>query len=209
VTFSGGRAKGQVGGKFTATFVVGTTEYTSSEIDTALLANDTWQSYTFTTPITNTGNLSLVFRPVSGRPWLDKVCNISVTTGSGPGSSYAAWAATNGAGSQTMDQDHDHDGVPNGIEYFLGGSGNTTGFTALPGVVNTAGTLSVTWTKAASGYTGAYGTDYVVQPAMRIGSWWTARRLPCRAPRRSPRRLAAMGRARCASPSAVAIIAGG
>jgi hypothetical protein len=173
VTFSGGRAKGQAGGKFAATFVVGTTEYTSSEFDTALLANDTWQSYTFTTLITNTGNLSIVFRPVSGRPWLDKVSNISVTTGSGPGSSYAAWAATNGAGTQTMEQDHDHDGVPNGIEYFLGGSGNTTGFTALPGVVNTAGTLSVTWSKAASGYTGAYGTDYVVQTSTTLatGDW--------------------------------------
>jgi hypothetical protein len=110
---------------------------------------------------------------VSGRPWLDKVSNISVTTGSGPGSSYAAWAATNGAGTQTMEQDHDHDGVPNGIEYFLGGSGNTTGFTALPGVVNTAGTLSVTWSKAASGYTGAYGTDYVVQTSTTLatGDW--------------------------------------
>ena len=148
--------------------------YTSSEFDTALLANDTWQSYTFTTPITNTGNLSLVFRPVSGRPWLDKVSNISVTTGSGPGSSYAAWAATNGAGSQTMEQDHDHDGVPNGIEYFLGGSGNTTGFTALPGVVNTAGTLSVTWTKAADS-TGVYGTDYVVQTATTLAAdSWTS-----------------------------------
>ena len=81
VTFSGGRAKGQAGGKFTATFVVDTTEYTSSEFDTALLANDTWQSYTFTTPIANTGNLSIVFRPVSGRPWLDKVSNVSVTPG--------------------------------------------------------------------------------------------------------------------------------
>ena len=55
----------------------------------------------------------------------------------------------------------------------MGGSGNTTGFTALPGVVNTAGTLSVTWTKADSGYTGAYGPDYVVQTSTTLatGDW--------------------------------------
>jgi hypothetical protein len=79
VTFYGGRAKGQTGGKFTATFMVDATEYTSSVIDTTLLAEDTWQSYTFATPISNTGNLSLKFSPVSGRPWLDKVSNVSVT----------------------------------------------------------------------------------------------------------------------------------
>ena len=70
--------------------------------------------------------------------------------------------------------DHDHDGVPNGIEYFIGGpSGNTTGFTGpLPGVTNTGGVLSVTWTKAA-GYTGNYGTDFVIETSSTLaaGSW--------------------------------------
>jgi hypothetical protein len=89
-----------------------------------------------------------------------------------PGS-YAAWAIANGAGSQTMGQDHDHDGVPNGIEYFLGGSTNTTGFTRLPGVNKALdGKLSVTWTKAAD-YTGVYGTGYGVQTATTLatGDW--------------------------------------
>ena len=85
VTFSGGRAKGQTGGKLTATFVVGTTEYTSSEFDTALQAANTWQSHTFTTPITNTGNLSLKFSPVSGRPWLDKISDVTLKPGAGSG----------------------------------------------------------------------------------------------------------------------------
>jgi hypothetical protein len=72
-----------------------------------------------------------------------------------------------------MEQDHDHDGVPNGIEYFLGGNANTTGFTALPGVVKASnGTLSVTWTKAAAGYTGVYGTDYVVQSSTTLTGTW-------------------------------------
>ncbi|MCE9610253.1 MAG: DUF6288 domain-containing protein [Chthoniobacter sp.] len=86
--------------------------------------------------------------------------------------SYAAWATANGAGSQTIAQDHDHDGVANGIEWFLGGNANTTGFTRLPGVVNAAGTLSVTWTKAPV-YAGVYGTDYVVQTSSTLapGDW--------------------------------------
>ena len=89
MTFSGGRAKAgsgalSNGGKFTATFKVGTTEYTSSEFDTGLQANDTWQSYTFTTPITNTGTLSIIFKPVSGRPWVDNISNVSRTIGTSP-----------------------------------------------------------------------------------------------------------------------------
>ncbi|MBP7950308.1 MAG: autotransporter-associated beta strand repeat-containing protein [Verrucomicrobiales bacterium] len=87
------------------------------------------------------------------------------------GSGYSAWAAANGtAGS--IDQDHDRDGVANGVEYFLGGSTNTTGFTVLPGVVNNAGTLSVTWTKAA-GYTGTYGTHFTVQTSTTLAGPWT------------------------------------
>ena len=57
------------------------------------------------------------------------------------------------------------------MEYFLGGNTNTTGFTALPGVTNTAATLSVTWTKAAS-YTGTYGTDFVVETSATLKNDW-------------------------------------
>ena len=49
---------------------------------------------------------------------------------------------------------------------------NTTGFTALPGVTNTAGILSVTWTKAAS-YTGTYGTDFWVETSATLANPWT------------------------------------
>lgn len=87
---------------------------------------------------------------------------------------FAAWKTRNGT-SQTLDQDHDNDGVKNGIEYFLGGpNGNTSGFTAVPGVTNTAGTFSITWTKAVS-YTGTYGTDFVVETSSTLvaGSWTT------------------------------------
>ena len=84
---------------------------------------------------------------------------------------YAAWQTANGT-TGTLDQDHDADGVPNGIEYFLGGNTDTTGFTALPPVSNNSGVLSVTWTKAAD-YAGNYGpaADFVVQTSDTLTSW--------------------------------------
>ncbi|MCX6873875.1 MAG: hypothetical protein NTW21_08710 [Verrucomicrobia bacterium] len=107
-----------------------------------------------------------------GRVGFDEVA-VTGVAGSG-GTDYAAWQSTNGATGQTLDQDHDGDGVANGIEYFLGGNTNTTGFTALPGVTNTGGTLSITWTKAAD-YAGTYGTgaDFVVETSSTLadGSW--------------------------------------
>ena len=158
-------------GQIAAAFQVGAgpTEY--SQTFNNPQNNNTWVSYTLTQTIAVSGNLSLKFSNVSGRLWLDNVGNVSVTNVPTPGT-YAAWAATNGATGQTLEQDHDNDGVPNGIEYFLGGSANTTGFTPLPGVVDTAGTLSVTWTKAAD-YPGVYGTDYVVQTStvLAADSW--------------------------------------
>lgn len=95
----------------------------------------------------------------------------TLTVGSG-GSSYGSWASLNGAGVNLSD-DHDNDGVANGVEYFIGGpTGNTTGFTALPGVDNDGGTLSVTWPKS-SGYTGSYGTHYVVETSTTLTGTWT------------------------------------
>ena len=73
---------------------------------------------------------------------------IALVSGGGP-TGFAAWQSANSTGG-ALDADHDGDGVDNGTEYFLGGNANTTGFTALPGVTNTAGTLSVTWNKAAT-----------------------------------------------------------
>jgi fibronectin-binding autotransporter adhesin len=95
----------------------------------------------------------------------------------GGATGFAAWKATNGT-SGTIDDDHDTDAVDNGVEYFIGGpSGNTTGFTALPSVVNTAGILSVTWTKGA-GYVGVYGVDFVVETSSTLSGPWTIESSP-------------------------------
>ena len=112
--------------------------------------------------------------PVIGIPQITGTGTLTVTTG--PVVGFTLWKTINGT-SQTLDQDHDGDGVKNGIEYFLGGpNGNTTGFTPLPGVTNSAGTLSVTWTKAAS-YTGTYGTDFVVETSATLSGTWNTETL--------------------------------
>lgn len=91
----------------------------------------------------------------------------------GAASGFGAWAATNHATGQALADDHDHDGVPNGIEYFLGGpNGNTTGFSAVPGVANNSGIRSVTWTMAGD-YAGAYDTDFVVETSESLSGAWT------------------------------------
>jgi autotransporter-associated beta strand protein len=88
---------------------------------------------------------------------------------------FATWqTANNNTGSFTAD--HDNDGVSNGIEYFLGGSTNTTGQTPLPGITDTAGTLSITWTKAAT-YPGTYGTNFRVESSDTLTGTWTTETL--------------------------------
>ena len=87
------------------------------------------------------------------------------------GQSFTSWQTSNSsAGAFTAD--HDGDGVANGIEYFVGGNGNTTGQTTLPGVTNTGGTLSITWTKSAT-YPGTYGTNFWIESSGTLTGTWT------------------------------------
>ncbi len=88
-----------------------------------------------------------------------------------PEDGFGAWQAANSTAGGLND-DHDNDGVDNGVEFFVGGASDTTGFTPLPEVVNTGGTLSVTWTKATS-YGGTYGTDFWVETSATLSPPWT------------------------------------
>jgi autotransporter-associated beta strand protein len=63
---------------------------------------------------------------------------VLVTTDPVTGSGYEQWALDN-AGGQSADLDFDKDGVPNGVEFFMGETGSS--FTPNPGII--AGT--VTW----------------------------------------------------------------
>jgi autotransporter-associated beta strand protein len=99
--------------------------------------------------------------PVSGAKWVfttaDGTLAYSATGG------FSAWALANAPG-QTIDQDHDGDGVPNGVEFFMGLSGSS--FTANP--APDASTHVISWPKGGS-YTGIYGTDYVIQISSDLG----------------------------------------
>lgn len=88
-----------------------------------------------------------------------------------PAGGYSVWQTANNT-SQTIDQDHDGDGVSNGVEYFLSGAASSTGFTSLPTVVDNAGVLSITWKKS-SGYNGIYSTDFVVETSTTLSGAWT------------------------------------
>jgi autotransporter-associated beta strand protein len=73
---------------------------------------------------------------------------------------YAAWANTYAPG-QTPGQDHDSDGVENGLEYFMGQTGSS--FTAMPGL---DGANKVTWTKNPT-----YFGTWQVQTSADLGTW--------------------------------------
>lgn len=72
---------------------------------------------------------------------------------------YSAWASTNAPG-QAADQDYDQDGVPNGVEYFMGTS--DSGFTANPNLIS--GT--VTWPKSP-----AFSGSYQIQTSTDLSNW--------------------------------------
>jgi len=123
-----------------------------------------------------TGNAALGTGQYCGTVTIDTDGNLRVFgSGGAVTSGYSTWATTNAVTGQAANLDHDNDGVSNGIEYFIGGpTGNTTGFTALPGVTTAGSVSSVTFTKAAS-YTGVYATDFVVETSTNLatGSWTT------------------------------------
>ncbi|MDB6077041.1 MAG: hypothetical protein JWO82_788 [Akkermansiaceae bacterium] len=146
VTFYGGRGRVELptpaGGVFNASFLVGSTRY-SMPVDTTLLANDSWQSYTLTRTVTNAGPLSLEFAAVSGDPWLDNISNVTVI----PATAYSNWSSgTAGvpAGQAGFTADANNDGVSNGIQWLLGGSSPLAdGLALLPTrTVNADGSLS-------------------------------------------------------------------
>ena len=78
-----------------------------------------------------------------------------------PSPGFTSWASANGATGQTPDQDHDFDGVKNGIEYFMGQTGSS--FTANPSL-NAANAIS--WPASA-----AFQGTYEVQTSPDLVTW--------------------------------------
>ena len=67
---------------------------------------------------------------------------ITLTVPGEPESGYAAWAAIH-AGGQAPDLDFDGDGIPNGVEYFMGETSQS--FTPNPQIVTDGTTRTITW----------------------------------------------------------------
>ncbi|KAB2638438.1 MAG: hypothetical protein DVB26_08035, partial [Verrucomicrobia bacterium] len=81
VSFSLGRQIGSLGGKGVAYFQVDSIRYNMA-FDTTVLAANTWQSFTMSKTVINSGNVSLGFYGTTAdNSWLDKVSNVSVTSG--------------------------------------------------------------------------------------------------------------------------------
>jgi autotransporter-associated beta strand protein len=86
---------------------------------------------------------------------------------------FDSWQMANNT-SQSFSGDLDGDGVTNGIEYFLHGTGDSSGADVFASVISSVGNPSVTWTKAST-YPGTYGTDFVVQTSSTSASGpWTS-----------------------------------
>ena len=79
----------------------------------------------------------------------------------GVSSGFATWADANNATGQTPDQDHDKDGVQNGIEYFMGETGSS--FTTMPGL-NATNTVTLPMNAA-------YQGTYEVQTSPNLVNW--------------------------------------
>jgi len=136
------------------------------------IANDSYTSVTFGGIETGTGYDYYAWRiGALGYNTVNGNDNFRLTS---PTATFVTWQDLNGGAGVTggIDGDHDDDGVMNGVEFFLGGPNDTTGFTALPGVVDTDGTLSITWTKHPD-YPGEYGNHYVVQTSDTLSGSWT------------------------------------
>lgn len=90
---------------------------------------------------------------------------LTLTTPAGSG--YSTWAAANAGGSgASPDDDFDNDGVPNGVEYFMGETGSS--FTPNPAIVTTAGIRTVTWPRDPAAV-----ADFAVQTSATLTSWTT------------------------------------
>ena len=95
---------------------------------------------------------------------------IALTNGNPAG--FANWRTTNNT-MGGLNDDHDNDGVANGIEYFLAGPNTpATGFTTQPGVQPDGNTSSITWTHSPD-YTGVYGIDFRVETSSTLEAPWT------------------------------------
>jgi autotransporter-associated beta strand protein len=149
--------------KGNAYFLVGGTYY-KMPYDLTGRAAGVWYPFTFTTTITNSGNLSIGFQNLNiNNTYYTSLDGVSDVIAIPAVVSYAAWAATNSV-TGGMSDDSNHDGVSNGIAYFMG----LTGSASMPGP---GAGRKVTWTNGGNIPSSAYGSKFVVQTSTDLVTW--------------------------------------
>ena len=95
-----------------------------------------------------TGILTVTFNPVAG--------------------GYGTWASAN-AQTGTPADDFDRDGVPNGVEYVLGGDRNTNDAGKLPQISSNGGNMVFTFQRSQASIDGS--TTVVIETGTGLGTW--------------------------------------
>jgi autotransporter-associated beta strand protein len=95
-----------------------------------------------------TGILTVTFNPVAG--------------------GYGTWASAN-APTGTPADDFDRDGVPNGVEYVLGGDRNTNDAGKLPQISSNGGNMVFTFQRSQASIDGS--TTVVIETGTGLGTW--------------------------------------
>jgi hypothetical protein len=85
-----------------------------------------------------------------------------------PPSPYATWAVTNAPGSEP-NEDFDGDGVPNAIEFVLGGDKNTKDLGKLPTATTDSGNMTFTFVRDRDSVDA--GVSVVIEVGTSLGTW--------------------------------------
>jgi autotransporter-associated beta strand protein len=105
--------------------------------------------------------------PVIGIPQITGTGTLTVT--SNPSAAgYESWALVN-AGGQNPDLDFDNDGVPNGIEYVLGGSSTTNDLAKLPTATFQDGLMVFTFVRDQASIDGS--TAVAIEVGNNLSGW--------------------------------------
>ncbi|MCU0748903.1 MAG: hypothetical protein MUF13_05080, partial [Akkermansiaceae bacterium] len=83
-------------------------------------------------------------------------------------SPYEAWAATNTLGS-TPEEDFDSDGVPNAIEFVLGGDKNNNDLGKLPTAATSGGNMTFTFVRDRDSVDP--GVSVAIEVGSNLGTW--------------------------------------
>ena len=115
------------------------------------------------------GNITVNGSAITGEPYdIRLALNGFQLVESAATGGFDDWADANGATGQTPQQDHDNDGVRNGVEFFMGETGSS--FTANPSL---DATNTISWPASA-----AYQGTYEVQTSTDLDTWTPAATQP-------------------------------